>query len=188
MNYGTGIYIAQAFGRSLRPQERPQLPLWSSDDYERLPDLDLIWRCDTYVDDDYIFGAHIVVGRRSHPKDAPNGNLQSLFIHRYPNRSTNRDREYIVQWLRNERSFFSCDADWYANARRTFIEWYSYVNQHREEIRRNIDRGMLTEPVYMPPRLGVGYSSEQERRFREEFMYSRPITFGPKRITDITTS
>lgn len=188
LTYELGITIARAFAKTLRPQARPQLPLWSSDDYERLDDT-FIWRCDVWVDDDYVFGAHIIVGQRLHPRDAPNGRLQSLFIHRYPHRSTHRDREFIIQWARNEREFFRCDADWYANARRTFIEWYAYVNVHRDKIRSEIDRGYMLQPWQIDVMEHHGrISSEQMRRFAEEFTYSRPITFDPKRITDITTS
>jgi hypothetical protein len=194
--YEFGVGIAQDFAKHLRPQAR-QMPMFAPDDYVTYAE-HWLWRGDVFVDDDYIFGAHIVVGCAPRPGEAKNGLLQSLFIHRYPNRSTNRDRDYIVHWLGNATLFRMAGAEWYHMARREFMNWYAYVNLNREQVRKDIDAGHHSHHLrpYERDEWGwndavlhskPGMSPRALDQLRREWM-ALPITQNSRKITDITNS
>ena len=160
--------IAKDFAKHLRPQAR-QMPMFIEEDYVRLTP-DIAWRSDMFVDDDYIFGAHIVVTHRKAPHEAVNAHLESLFIHRAPVSMFDypvghvRSEEYLTHWFGNEHPFGQARREWAKLARSAFIEWY-----HR------VDRGErfdLTEERYILERMAE-YEYRRKERYREEMLRTR---------------
>ena len=168
-----GIALAEAFTASLRPQTR-QLKLWADDDYTKFSE-NIAWRVDTFVDDDYIFGAHLIVAHRKEPDEAINAHLESLFIMREPSQRLGIIGEtsgFTCQWLRNESKFFDARGEWYARARASFIQWYSA--QHNNDLRWRPDQDYVThQPDY---------------RWMSEWYSQRLTPAPPPKFTDITGS
>ena len=131
-----GQYIARDFARHLRPRYR-QMPMFIEDDFVNVTP-DIAWNSDVYIDDDYIFGAHVVVVHRKHSGEAINSHGESLFIHRYPRRSTDGP-EYITHWFGNEHPYGKGEP--VSIARLTFVQWYHHVCDHHEAICERIKKG-----------------------------------------------
>ena len=138
-----GQYIARDFARHLRPRYR-QMPMFIEDDFVNVTP-DIAWNSDVYVDDDYIFGAHVVVVHRKQPEQALNSYGESLFIHRYPRRST-EGPEYITHWFGNEHEYGRGGPK--SIDRLTFVRWYQHVCDHHETI---CERLRNNEPPFPHP-------------------------------------
>ena len=135
-------HIARDFARHLRPQAR-QMPMFIEDDFVNVTP-DIAWNSDVYIDDDYIFGAHVVVVHRKTPDQAINSYGESLFIHRYPPTirwSGEHDPEYITHWFDNEHEYGYGGGGPKSIARLTFVRWYEHVCEHHTEICERLRKG-----------------------------------------------
>ena len=121
--------IARSYSDHMFRTVKGQLRMWIGDDYVSVDGWpDAAWQQDMFIDDDYIFGAHLVVAHRDSPGDALNHRLETLFIHRHPVASLERSDEYQVKWGNNEVDFFNADRKWYHHSRLRFLNWYHEAN------------------------------------------------------------
>jgi hypothetical protein len=164
--------IAHDFAKHLTPQAR-QMPMFTTEDYVHISDA-LAWRGDVFVDDGYVFGAHILVTHRKTMQEARNANMESLFIYREPGRPNIHGEwlteEYTTLWLGNEVQFFRGSADWYRHARMSFMDWYTGMGMRkRDEDRWEQERRR---------REGM---AQTERQFLNAWRTAKPIR-PPKKI------